>query len=222
FKDWRAMPAPRRGEILFRAAQLIAERKEDLARLMSREMGKVLFEARGEVQEAIDEFFYMAGEGRRLFGFTTPSEMPNKFACCVRDPVGVVGLITPWNFPVAVPSWKLAPALIAGNTIVWKPAGDTPMVALALARRSEEAGRPPGQAGFAGDGGQERHHGHGRRGSRSGGAGDPLERLWHQRAALHRREPPHRPPQGHRRADRAAGGGRAAAAPGQPAGRNHP
>ncbi|HLT58127.1 MAG TPA: aldehyde dehydrogenase family protein [Limnochordales bacterium] len=144
FKDWRAMPAPRRGEILFRAAQLIAERKEDLARLMSREMGKVLFEARGEVQEAIDEFFYMAGEGRRLFGFTTPSEMPNKFACCVRDPVGVVGLITPWNFPVAVPSWKLAPALIAGNTIVWKPAEDTPMVALEFARLLEEAGIPPG------------------------------------------------------------------------------
>jgi len=144
FRQWRALPAPRRGEILFRAAQLIRERKEALAQLMSREMGKVLFEARGEVQEAIDEFFYMAGEGRRLFGFTTPSEMPDKFACCVRDPVGVVGLITPWNFPVAVPSWKLSPALIAGNTIVWKPAEDTPMVALEFARLLEEAGLPPG------------------------------------------------------------------------------
>ncbi|MFO7310762.1 MAG: aldehyde dehydrogenase family protein [Bacillota bacterium] len=144
FESWRAMPAPRRGEILFRAAQLIAQRKEQLARLMSQEMGKVLLEARGDVQEAIDEFYYMAGEGRRLHGFTTPSEMPNKFACCVRDPVGVVGLITPWNFPIAVPSWKLAPALIAGNTIVWKPAEDTPLVSLEFAKILEEAGLPPG------------------------------------------------------------------------------
>src|SRR5690606_1949717 len=117
FGSWRAMPAPRRGEILYRIAQLIEERKEDLARLMSQEMGEVLFEARGDVQEAIDEFYYRAGEGRRLFGFTTPSEMPDKFAYTVRDPIGVVGLITPWNFPIAVPSWKLAPAPIAGSAV---------------------------------------------------------------------------------------------------------
>lgn len=144
FKSWRAMPAPRRGEILYRIAQLIEERKEELARLMSQEMGKVLFEARGDVQEAIDEFYYMAGEGRRLFGFTTPSEMPDKFAYTVRDPIGVVGLITPWNFPVAVPSWKLAPALIAGNTVVWKPAEDTPLVSLEFVKLMEEAGLPKG------------------------------------------------------------------------------
>ncbi|MBO8141071.1 MAG: aldehyde dehydrogenase family protein [Firmicutes bacterium] len=144
FAGWRSVPAPRRGEILSRAAQLLAERKEALARLMAEEMGKVLLEARGDVQEAIDEFAYMAGEGRRMFGFTTPSEMPDKFACCVRDPVGVVGLITPWNFPAAVPSWKLGPALIAGNTVVWKPAEDTPRVSLALALILEEAGLPPG------------------------------------------------------------------------------
>src|SRR5690606_6866044 len=143
FESWRAMPAPRRGEILFRAAQLIARRKEELARLMAEEMGKVLLEARGDVQEAIDEFYYMAGEGRRLFGFTTPSEMPNKLAFTVRDPVGVVGLITPWNFPIAVLSWKLAPALIAGNTVVWKPAEDTPKVSLAFVQLMEEAGLPP-------------------------------------------------------------------------------
>ncbi len=144
FQRWRAVPAPRRGEILYRIAQLIEERKEDLARLMSEEMGKVLFEARGDVQEAIDEFYYMAGEGRRLFGFTTPSEMPNKFAYTVRDPIGVVGLITPWNFPIAVPSWKLAPALIVGNTVVWKPAEDTPRISLEFVKLMEEAGLPPG------------------------------------------------------------------------------
>ncbi len=144
FGSWRAMPAPRRGEILYRIAQLIEERKEDLARLMSQEMGKVLFEARGDVQEAIDEFYYMAGEGRRLFGFTTPSEMPDKFAYTVRDPIGVVGLITPWNFPIAVPSWKLAPALIAGNAVVWKPAEDTPRVSLEFVKLMEEAGLPKG------------------------------------------------------------------------------
>lgn len=144
FKSWRALPAPRRGEIMFRAARLIEERKEELARLMSQEMGKVLFEARGDVQEAVDEFYYMAGEGRRLFGFTTPSEMPDKFAYTVRDPVGVVGLITPWNFPIAVPSWKLAPALIAGNTVVWKPAEDTPLVSLEFVKLLEEAGLPKG------------------------------------------------------------------------------
>lgn len=144
FKQWRLVPAPRRGEVMFRAAQLLEERKEQLARAMSTEMGKVLVEARGEVQEAIDEFYYMAGEGRRLYGFTTPSEMPNKFAYTVRDPVGVAAIITPWNFPIAVPSWKLAPALIAGNAIVWKPAEDTPETALEFVKILEEAGLPKG------------------------------------------------------------------------------
>lgn len=144
FEQWRRVPAPRRGEVMYRAAQLLEERKEALARVMSEEMGKVLVESRGEVQEAIDEFYYMAGEGRRLFGFTTPSEMPDKFAYSVRDPIGVVALITPWNFPVAVPSWKLAPALIAGNAVVWKPAEDTPVSALEFVKILEEAGLPPG------------------------------------------------------------------------------
>lgn len=144
FDEWRKVPAPRRGEVMYRAAQLLEERKEALARLMSEEMGKVLLESRGEVQEAIDEFYYMAGEGRRLFGFTTPSEMPDKFAYSVRDPIGVVALITPWNFPVAVPSWKLAPALIAGNAVVWKPAEDTPSAALEFVKILEEAGLPKG------------------------------------------------------------------------------
>src|SRR6476659_8516154 len=111
FKSWRLMPAPKRGEILFRAGQLLVERKEYLARLMTMEMGKVLADARGDVQEAIDMVFYMAGEGRRLEGKVVPSELPNKWAMTIRDPIGVVGAITPWNFPVAIPSWKIMPAL---------------------------------------------------------------------------------------------------------------
>ena len=120
------MPAPKRGEILFKIARTLAEHKEDLSRLMTREMGKVLPEARGDVQEAIDVAYYMAGEGRRLFGQTVPSEMPDKFAMAIRRPIGVAGIITPWNFPVAIPAWKLFPALISGNTAVVKPASDTP------------------------------------------------------------------------------------------------
>ena len=126
FRDWSLMPAPKRGEILFRIARLLAEHKEELSKLMTREMGKVLPEARGDVQEAIDVAYYMAGEGRRLFGQTVPSEMPDKFAMAIRRPIGVVGIITPWNFPVAIPAWKLFPALICGNTAVVKPASDTP------------------------------------------------------------------------------------------------
>lgn len=144
FKKWRLVPAPRRGEILFHAAQLLVERKEALARLMTQEMGKVLAEARGDVQEAIDMTFYMAGEGRRLLGQVTPSELPNKFAMAVRDPIGVVGAITPWNFPIAIPSWKLMPALICGNTVVFKPASDTPLLAIELVKILEEAGLPAG------------------------------------------------------------------------------
>lgn len=144
FNGWRLTPAPRRGEILFRVAQILQERKETLARLMTQEMGKVLAEARGDVQEAIDMAYYMGGEGRRLFGYTAPVELPNKFGMALRDPVGVVGLITPWNFPIAIPSWKSLPALIAGNTVVFKPASDSPTVGAALVRAFEDAGLPPG------------------------------------------------------------------------------
>src|SRR5712692_6814133 len=126
FKNWRLIPAPRRGEILYRAAQSLLAHKEELARDMTLEMGKVIKETRGDVQEAIDMGFYMAGEGRRLHGQTTPAEMPNKFAMSVRMPLGVCAMITPWNFPMAIPSWKILPALICGNTVVIKPATDTP------------------------------------------------------------------------------------------------
>lgn len=144
FERWRKTPAPRRGEILFRAAEILKARKEELARQMTREMGKVLLEARGDVQEAIDMTYYMAGEGRRLFGETVPAEMPNKFAMAVREAIGVVGVITPWNFPIAIPSWKIMPALICGNTVVFKPASDTPILGYLLVKILEEAGVPPG------------------------------------------------------------------------------
>jgi aldehyde dehydrogenase (NAD+) len=144
YKDWKNLPPPRRGEILYRAAALLVERKEQLAEAMTREMGKVLEETRGDVQEAIDMTFYMAGEGRRLFGQTTPSELPNKFCMTVRSPIGVCALITPWNFPMAIPSWKIMPALICGNTVVLKPASDTPLSAYNLVKILEEAGVPRG------------------------------------------------------------------------------
>ncbi len=144
YKDWRLTPAPRRGEILFRVAQLLQERKEDLARLMTQEMGKVLSEARGDVQEAIDMAFYMGGEGRRMQGYTAPVEMPNKFGMALRDSVGLVGLITPWNFPIAVPSWKILPALVAGNAVIFKPGEDTPATAAAFVRVFADAGLPSG------------------------------------------------------------------------------
>src|SRR5918992_332537 len=144
YPAWSAMPAPKRGEILFRVARLLAERKEELSRLMTREMGKVLPEARGDVQEAIDVAYYMAGEGRRLFGQTVPSEMPDKFAMSIRRPVGVVGIITPWNFPVAIPAWKLFPALICGNTAVIKPASDTPACLVRFVELLVEGGLPEG------------------------------------------------------------------------------
>ncbi len=144
FDLWRLVPAPRRAEILFRAADLLVQRKEKFAREMTREMGKVLAETRGDVQEAIDEAYYVAGEGRRLFGVTTPSELRNKFCMSVRMPVGVVGLITPWNFPMAIPSWKLFPALVAGNTCVIKPATDTPLSTYNLVQTLVDAGLPPG------------------------------------------------------------------------------
>jgi acyl-CoA reductase-like NAD-dependent aldehyde dehydrogenase len=144
FATWRLVPAPKRAEILVRAGNILVQNKEKFAREMTREMGKVLAETRGDVQEAIDEAFYVAGEGRRLFGITTPSELPDKFAMSVRMPVGVVGLITPWNFPMAIPSWKLFPALVAGNTCVIKPAEDTPLSTYNLVQALVEAGLPPG------------------------------------------------------------------------------
>ena len=144
YPGWRATPAPRRAEILYAAGEILKRDKEELARLMTREMGKVLAETRGDVQEAIDMAFLAAGEGRRLFGFTTPSELPNKFAMCIRQPLGVCALVTPWNFPMAIPAWKSMAALIAGNTIVIKPASDTPASVVALARVFEEAGLPAG------------------------------------------------------------------------------
>jgi len=144
YKSWHLMPAPKRGEILFRAARLLHERKETLAEQMTREMGKVLVETRGDVQEAIDMTFYMAGEGRRQFGQTMPSELPNKFCMTARSPIGVCALITPWNFPMAIPSWKIMPALICGNTVVIKPATDTPLSTYHLVQILEEAGMPRG------------------------------------------------------------------------------
>ena len=144
YKSWRLVPAPKRAEILFRAAEILVRRKEELARDMTREMGKVLAETRGDVQEAIDMTYYMAGEGRRQFGQTTPSELPNKFAMSVRQPIGVCVMITPWNFPMAIPSWKIMPALILGNTVVIKPASDTPLSAYNLVQVLVEAGVPRG------------------------------------------------------------------------------
>jgi aldehyde dehydrogenase (NAD+) len=144
FDGWRRTPAPRRAEILFRVGEILIRDKAQYTRDMTREMGKVLKEAGGDVQEAIDCTYYTAGEGRRLHGFTTPAEMPNKFAMCVRQPVGLCGLITPWNFPMAIPSWKLIPALVCGNTVVIKPAEDTPLSTYNLVKACEEAGVPPG------------------------------------------------------------------------------
>ena len=144
FDPWRLTPAPLRGELLFRVGEILKSRKEELARLLTREMGKVIAEARGDVQEAIDMAYFMGGEGRRLLGYTAPVEMPDKFGMAIRDPAGVVGLITPWNFPIAVPSWKIFPALIAGNTIIWKPSPETPAVSAAFVKAFEDAGLPPG------------------------------------------------------------------------------
>jgi aldehyde dehydrogenase (NAD+) len=153
YKKWRLVPAPKRAEILFRAAEILVQRKEEYSKDMTREMGKVLAETRGDVQEAIDMTYYMAGEGRRLFGQTTPSELPNKFAMSVRQSIGVCGMITPWNFPMAIPSWKMTPALISGNTVVLKPAEDTPLSSYHLVQVLTEAGIPPGVVNIvSGDG----------------------------------------------------------------------
>ena len=153
YATWRLTPAPKRAQILFRAAELLVQHKEEYAKDMTREMGKVLAETRGDVQEAIDMTYYMAGEGRRLFGQTTPSELPNKFAMTVRQSIGVCGMITPWNFPMAIPSWKVMPALVSGNTVVLKPAEDTPLSAYHLVQVLTEAGIPRGVVNLvSGDG----------------------------------------------------------------------
>ena len=144
YEEWRLVPAPERGEILFRFAEILKREKAELTDLMTREMGKVKAEAGGDVQEAIDMTYYMAGEGRRLWGQTTPSELRDKFNMSVRVPIGVVGAITPWNFPIAIPSWKLAPALVCGNTVILKPAEDTPLLGERFVELLEEAGLPAG------------------------------------------------------------------------------
>jgi acyl-CoA reductase-like NAD-dependent aldehyde dehydrogenase len=154
YERWRLVPAPKRAEILFRVAQRISDRKDELTELMVEEMGKVRAEAGGDVQEAIDMTFYMAGEGRRLFGHTTPSEMPDKFQMSVRMPVGVVGAITPWNFPIAIPSWKIAPALVCGDTVVFKPARDTPLLGERFVEIFAEAGLPAGVLNVVHGGGE--------------------------------------------------------------------
>ncbi|HSK16842.1 MAG TPA: aldehyde dehydrogenase family protein [Gaiellaceae bacterium] len=144
YQSWRLVPAPKRAELLYHVARLFEERKDELTDEMVQEMGKVRPEAGGDVQEAIDMTYYMAGEGRRMSGQTVPSELPDKFAMSTRNPVGVVGAITPWNFPIAIPSWKIAPALVCGNTVVFKPAEDTPLLAERFVEIFEEAGLPPG------------------------------------------------------------------------------
>ena len=143
-RAWQLTPAPKRGEMLYRLGALIAQKKEDLARAATREMGKILIETRGDVQEGVDMAYLAAGEGRRLYGVTTPSEMPNKWAMSVRVPVGVVGVVTAWNFPFAVPTWKIFPALLAGNAVVFKPSEETPKMGWHLAKLLEEAGLPAG------------------------------------------------------------------------------
>ncbi|HSO94226.1 MAG TPA: aldehyde dehydrogenase family protein, partial [Candidatus Dormibacteraeota bacterium] len=144
FPGWRRTPAPARGEIVLKAGLLLEERKEELARLMTQEMGKVLKEARGDVQEAIDMAKYAAALGRMPHGETVPSELRNKWAMTVRAPLGIVACITPWNFPMAIPSWKILPAVMAGNAVVFKPASDTPIIATKLVEILEEAGLPGG------------------------------------------------------------------------------
>ncbi|MBI4416184.1 MAG: aldehyde dehydrogenase family protein, partial [Euryarchaeota archaeon] len=148
FEKWRKTPPPRRGELLLEAAKILRRRKEELGRLVTMEMGKVLAEGRGDVQEVIDFFEYASGEGRRFFGVTVPSELPNKMCFTVRLPVGPVALITPWNFPMAIPGWKSGAALIGGCTVVFKPSSLTPLCGAKVTEVLEEAGFPPGVFNF--------------------------------------------------------------------------
>ena len=155
FEHWRLIPAPKRGDMMRRVGDLLASRKEEIAREMTREMGKVLAETMGDVQEGIDTAYYAAAEGRRLFGHTVPSELPNKFAMAIRVPIGVAGIITPWNFPMAIPTWKIFPAVASGNTVVFKPATDTPKTAMTLIEIMMEAGIPEGVVNLVFGGGAE-------------------------------------------------------------------
>jgi aldehyde dehydrogenase (NAD+) len=155
FEKWRLVPAPRRGDIMRKIGDMMVARKEELAREMTREMGKVLAETRGDVQEGIDTAYYASSEGRRLFGHTVPSELPNKFAMAIRVPIGVAGIITPWNFPMAIPTWKIFPAVLSGNTVVFKPATDTPKTATTLVEIMMEAGVPEGVVNIVHGGGGE-------------------------------------------------------------------
>lgn len=155
FERWRLVPAPRRGDIMKKVGDLMVAKKEEIARTMTREMGKVLVETRGDVQEGIDTAYYAASEGRRLFGRTAPSELPNKFNMALRVPIGVAGIITPWNFPMAIPTWKIFPALVSGNTVVFKPAHDTPATAAMLVEILVEAGIPDGVVNIVHGGGGE-------------------------------------------------------------------
>ncbi|MDN7241895.1 aldehyde dehydrogenase family protein [Planococcus sp. N028] len=154
-KKWAKVPAPKRADYLYEIGRLMKQKKEQLAQVLTKEMGKVIEEARGEVQEGIDMAYYMAGEGRRLFGETTPSELADKFAMSVRSPIGVVGLITPWNFPVAIATWKSFPAIVAGNTFLWKPATETPMMAYEMAKIFDEVKLPEGVANIVFGSGSE-------------------------------------------------------------------
>ena len=155
YESWRLVPAPKRAEFLYRVGDILKRDKEKMAREMTREMGKVVDETKGDIQEAIDMAFLAAGEGRRLFGVTTPSELANKFNMAVRMPLGVAGLITPWNFPMAIPAWKGMAALICGNTVVIKPASQTPLSVIMLTEAFEEAGLPKGVWNVVTGGGRE-------------------------------------------------------------------
>src|SRR6476660_1538000 len=143
FEAWRKTPAPARGDVLRRVGDLMTKRKEEIANLMTREVGKPLTETRGDVQEGIDTAYYAASEGRRLFGHTVPSEMRNKWAMSFRRPIGVAGIITPFNFPMAIPTWKMFPALLCGNACIFKPAEDVPHTGHTLVEIMLEAGLPP-------------------------------------------------------------------------------
>lgn len=155
FEKWRLVPAPKRGDILRKVGDIMVARKEELSKQMTREMGKVLAETRGDVQEGIDTAYYASTEGRRLFGHTVPSELPNKFNMAVRVPIGVAGIVTPWNFPMAIPTWKIFPALLSGNTVVFKPASDTPATATSLVEILLEAGVPEGVINIVHGGGSD-------------------------------------------------------------------
>lgn len=155
FEKWRLVPAPKRGDILKKVGDIMVAKKEEIARTMTREMGKVLLETRGDVQEGIDTAYYASSEGRRLFGKTVPSELPNKFNMALRVPIGVAGVVTPWNFPMAIPTWKIFPALLCGNTVVFKPASDTPATATMLVEILIEAGVPDGVINIVHGGGSD-------------------------------------------------------------------